>query len=128
MAAAEESMGGMVVGVDVDQSAQSSTVVTSAMKALGVVVQQALTEWKAGSFEGGETVVLGAAEQAVALPLGESFRFTKFTEAQYAEILGKLVDGSVVAPFTVDEFGEFLEALGVGAAQVSALMAAVSGE
>ena len=58
MAAAEESMGGMVVGVDVDQSAQSSTVVTSAMKALGVVVQQALAEWKAGAFEGGETVTL----------------------------------------------------------------------
>ena len=128
MAAAEESMGGMVVGVDVDQSAQSSTVVTSAMKALGVVVQQALAEWKAGSFEGGETVVLGAAEQAVALPLGESFRFTTFTEAQYEEILGKLVDGSLVVPFTVDEFAEFLEALGVGPAQVSALQAAVSGE
>jgi basic membrane protein A len=128
MAAAEESMGGMVVGVDVDQSAQSSTVVTSAMKALGVVVQQALTEWKAGSFEGGETVVLGAAEEAVALPLGESFRFTTFTEAQYAEILGKLVDGTVAVPFTVDELGTFLTALGVGEAQVAALKAAVSGE
>ena len=127
MAAAEESMGGMVVGVDVDQSAQSSTVVTSAMKALGVVVQQALAEWKAGAFEGGETVVLGAAEQAVALPLGESFRFTTFTEAQYEEILGKLVDGSLVAPFTVEELGTFLAALGVGSEEVAALTAKISG-
>jgi basic membrane protein A len=128
MLAAEESESGMVVGVDVDQAAQSPKVITSAMKALGVVVKQALTEWQAGTFQGGETVTLGAAEEAVGLPLGESFRFTTFTEAQYEEILGKLVDGSVVAPFTVDEFGEFLEALGVGTAQVSALMAAVSGE
>jgi len=133
MLAAEESESGMVVGVDVDQAAQSPKVITSAMKALGVVVKQALTEWLeevngTGTFQGGETVTLGAAEEAVGLPLGESFRFTTFTEAQYEEILAKLVDGTVSVPFTVDELGTFLEALGVGAAEVTALQAAVSGE
>ena len=45
MAAAEETTDAYVIGVDVDQSSQSSTVISSAMKALGVVVQQALQEY-----------------------------------------------------------------------------------
>lgn len=114
MAAADEATGKFVVGVDVDQAAQSPSVITSAMKALGVVVKQALQDYVDGTFEGGETLVLGAAESAVALPLGESFRFDTFTEAQYNAVLAKIVNGTVVVPFTPAELTGFLNTLGFG--------------
>ncbi len=114
MAAADEATNKFVVGVDVDQAAQSPSVITSAMKALGVVVQQALQDYVDGTFEGGETLVLGAAEDAVALPLGDSFRFETFTLAQYNAILEDIVDGTVVVPFAPAELTAFLTALGYG--------------
>ena len=97
MAAAEET-DDIVIGVDIDQASQSDSVITSAMKALGVVVQQALQDYVDGGFVGGETLVLGAAEDAVALPLGESFRFVNFTEAQYNAILARLKAGEFTIP------------------------------
>jgi basic membrane protein A and related proteins len=97
MAAAEET-DDIVIGVDIDQASQSDSVITSAMKALGVVVQQALQDYVDGGFVGGETLVLGAAEDAVALPLGESFRFVNFTEAQYNAILTRLKAGEFTIP------------------------------
>jgi len=114
MAAADETTGKFVVGVDVDQSSQSPSVITSAMKALGVVVKQALQDYLDGTFEGGETLVLGAAEDAVALPLGESFLFENFTLAQYNAILADIVDGTVVVPFAPAELTAFLTQLGYG--------------
>ena len=125
MAAADETSGKFVVGVDVDQAAQSPSVITSAMKALGVVVQQALQDYLDGTFVGGETLVLGAAEDAVALPLGDSFRFENFTEAQYNEILADIVDGTVVVPFAPAELTDFLTALGYGD-DAAALLAKIS--
>lgn len=98
MAAAQETDDKWVFGVDVDQGAQSDTVISSAMKALGVVVQQALTDYYDGTFEGGISLNLGAAEDAIGLPLGDSFRFTTFTEAEYNEIFDAIVDGDVVVP------------------------------
>lgn len=127
MAAAEEATDAFVVGVDVDQAAQSSTVISSAMKALAVVVQQALQEYLDGTFVGGETLTLGAAEDAVALPLGDSFRFTTFTTAQYDAILAKIVDGTVMVPFTPAEFGDFLEGLGMNEALATTWEGVVSG-
>ena len=125
MAAADEATGKFVVGVDVDQAAQSASVITSAMKALGVVVQQALQDYVDGTFEGGETLVLGAAEDAVALPLGDSFRFDTFTEAQYNAILAKIVNGTVVVPFAPAELTAFLTTLGYGS-DASALLAKIN--
>lgn len=97
MAAAEES-DDIVIGVDIDQASQSEAVITSAMKALGVVVQQALQSYLDKGFTGGQTLVLGAAEDAVALPLGDSFRFVNFTEAQYNAILTRLKNGEFTIP------------------------------
>ncbi len=125
MAAADETSGKFVVGVDVDQAAQSPSVITSAMKALGVVVQQALQDYVDGTFVGGETLVLGAAEDAVALPLGDSFRFENFTEAQYNAILADIIDGTVVVPFAPEELTDFLTALGYGD-DAAALLAKIS--
>jgi basic membrane protein A len=88
-----------VIGVDINQGGDSPTVITSAMKGLGASVQQALTEYYAGNFRGGQTVVFNAANQGVGLPTDtESFRFRAggFTLAQYNAIFAKLVDGTVV--------------------------------
>jgi len=98
MAAAEEGTNKFVIGVDIDQASQSNTVISSALKALGVVVQQALQDYVDGDFIGGTTVTLGAADQAVGLPLGDSFKFTNFTVADYNAILAKLADGTIVLP------------------------------
>ena len=111
MAAAEETADGVVIGVDVDQAAQSERVISSAMKALGVVVQQALQDYVDGTFVGGETLVLGAAEDAVALPLGDSFKFDNFTLEQYNAILAKLVDGTIVLPMDADGLNAYIETL-----------------
>lgn len=107
MAAAEEGVNKWVVGVDIDQSEQSETVITSALKALGVVVQQALQEYVDGEFVGGQTLVLGAKEGAVALPF-ETSLFETFTEAQYNAILAKVVAGTVSVPSSVAELVSFM--------------------
>jgi basic membrane protein A len=111
MAAAQETTDKYVIGVDIDQASQSPTVITSAMKALAVVVQQALQDYLDGDFVGGETLVLGAAEDAVGLPLGDSFKFENFTLVNYITILDKLADGTVVLPMDVEGLNAFIEAL-----------------
>lgn len=93
--AAAEAAGGKVIGVDVDQSPESETVITSAMKGLGSAVEQALTAFYADSFPGGEAWVLGADKNGVQLPMATS-RFTTFTQADYDAIYGKLAKAEVV--------------------------------
>ena len=107
MAAAEEGVNKWVVGVDIDQASQSDTVITSALKALGVVVQQALQEYVDGDFEGGEILTLGAKESAVGLPF-ETSLFETFTLAQYNAVLAKVVNGTVVVPSSVAELVTFM--------------------
>ena len=107
MLAAEEGVDKWVVGVDIDQSSQSDTVITSALKALGVVVQQALQEYVDGDFEGGEILTLGAKESAVGLPF-ETSLFETFTLAQYNAVLAKVVNGTVVVPSSVAELVTFM--------------------
>ncbi len=93
MSAAEAS-DGKVIGVDVDQSAESETVITSATKGLAAAVQEALAEYYAGSFPGGETLTLGADMDGVALPM-ESSQFTTFSQADYDALYAKLVAGEI---------------------------------
>ena len=109
MAAAQEATDKYVIGVDIDQAGQSPTVITSAMKALAVVVQQALQDYVDNDFVGGETLVLGAAEDAVGLPLGDSFKFDTFTLEQYNTILGKLKDGTIVLPMDTDGLNAYID-------------------
>ncbi len=93
--AAAEAAGGKVIGVDVDQSSESATVITSAMKGLGAAVEQALTAYYDGKFPGGEAWVLGADKNGVQLPMATS-KFTKFTQADYDAIFAKLAKAEVV--------------------------------
>jgi len=93
MAAAEDA-GKWVIGVDVDQSEQSNTVITSAMKDLRGSVYNAIAAYYKGEFPGGQTLLLDVTQDGVGLPMGTS-RFTTFTQADYDAIFAKLVAGEV---------------------------------
>ena len=88
---AAEAAGAKVIGVDVDQSPQSETVITSAKKELAVSVQQGLADFYAGSFKGGVIDTLDITVGAVGLPQDLS-RFSSFTQADYDAIVKALVD------------------------------------
>lgn len=94
MAAAEEA-DKKVIGVDVDQSNLSDTVITSALKGLTTSVKLALTDLYAGNFKGGVIDTLDVTVGGVGLPTDFS-RFTTFTQADYDAIFAKLVSGEVV--------------------------------
>ena len=90
---------GYVVGVDVDQSGDSDTVITSAMKELAVSVQQIAAKLYAGEWAsvGGTCVTLGAADGDTGLPTAEaSWRFNTFTVAEYEAMFADVVAGKIV--------------------------------
>lgn len=94
MAAAEASEGAKVIGVDVDQSYESETVITSAMKQLSNSVYDAVKSVYDDSFKGGETAIFNAANNGVGLPM-ETSKFTTFTQADYDAIYEKIVAGEI---------------------------------
>ena len=93
MSAAEQNKG-YVVGVDVDQSIESPTVITSAMKMIGESVYNAIDEFYKDNFPGGKIAVLDAKVHGIGLPM-ETSKFKNFTKEDYDNIYQKLVDGSV---------------------------------
>ena len=104
--AAAQANGGKMIGVDVDQSGQFDTVVTSAMKGLAESVNEALTDalnngWKFSETYSGKETKLGAAENCVGLPMSTS-KFTKFTQEQYDAMYAAIVDGSLVIDDSFD--------------------------
>ncbi len=80
-----------VIGVDVDQSAESATVITSAMKMLGDSVYEAVKEYYAGTFQGGKSIILDAKAGGISLPKDFS-KFKTFNQAAYDAIFAKLVN------------------------------------
>jgi basic membrane protein A len=93
MAAAEQT-GRWVIGVDVDQSGESPTVITSAMKRLQYSVYSSIAAFYEGRFPGGQTLVFEANNHGVGLPM-ESSRFRRFNQYDYNAIYQKLVEGSI---------------------------------
>lgn len=93
MAAAEEK-NAKVVGVDVDQSYESDTVITSAMKQLSVSVYDGVRDFYAGSFPGGKTSIFSAKNDGIGLPM-ETSKFTAFTQADYDAVYALLKDGKI---------------------------------
>ena len=93
MAAAEEKSA-KVIGVDVDQSYESDTVVTSAMKQLSVSVYDGVRDFYAGSFPGGKTSIFSAKNDGIGLPM-ETSKFTNFTQADYDAVYSQLKDGKI---------------------------------
>lgn len=93
MAAAEEK-GGKMIGVDVDQSFESPSVITSAMKQLSVSVYDGVKAYYDNQFPGGKTSIFTAKNDGIGLPM-ETSKFTKFTKEDYDKIYGVLKEGKV---------------------------------
>ncbi len=95
-AAAAEN-GKKVIGVDVDQSSQSSTVITSATKGLREGTMEALAvyfngEWDAKAADKAQN--LGAEKDCVGLPT-DTWSMANFTKEQYEELFAKVKAGSI---------------------------------
>ena len=88
---------GFVVGVDVDQSFESDTVITSAMKGLAASVQWACAKVYDGSYAelGGTCATLGAKDGAVGLPT-DTWSLTGWTVEEYNEMVKAMADGTLV--------------------------------
>ena len=104
--AAAQANGGKMIGVDVDQSGQFDTVITSATKGLAQSVNEALTDsmnngWKFSETYSGKETKLGAAENCVGLPMSTS-KFTKFTQEQYDSMYASIVDGTLAIDDSFD--------------------------
>ena len=97
IAAAASANDGAVVGVDVDQSFESDTVVTSAMKGLAASVQWACAKVYDGSFTtmGGTCATLGAKDDAVGLPTA-TWSLTKWSVDDYNAMIQAMADGTLV--------------------------------
>ena len=87
---------GKVIGVDVDQSSQNDTVITSATKGLRESVMFALDKFYNGQFDtlGGVSTVLGANNDAVGLPTA-TWGFKNYTVDDYNKLFASIKDGSV---------------------------------
>ena len=87
---------GAVVGVDVDQSFESDTVVTSAMKGLSSAVQWAVAKVYDNSFSdiGGTGTALGAKDDAVGLPTA-TWSMTTYTVEEYEAQLADMISGKL---------------------------------
>ena len=100
IAAAASAEDGKVIGVDVDQSYESPTVITSAMKGIGEAARQALVAaeseetWAAFIGDGTTSITLGAAQNAVGLPT-DTWSLTGWTVEEYEAMLADIVAGNV---------------------------------
>ena len=85
-----------VIGVDVDQSYESDTVVTSALKGLVSATEWAIDKFYSDSWAevGDVATTLGANNDAVGLPT-ETWSLTKFTVEEYEALLASIKDGTV---------------------------------
>lgn len=89
--AACEAAGGdkVAIGVDVDQSGNSETCLTSAMKMVAPAIVDALTKAYDGGWEGGTATVYDVTHDACGLPM-ETSRFKKFTQEQYDALVANM--------------------------------------
>lgn len=99
VAAAASANDGWCLGVDSDQAGDSDTVLTSALKGVGAACKVAIGKFYEGKWDemGGVETKLGVNEDAVGIPTAEgSWRFSKFTVAEYEDILKQVKDGTLV--------------------------------
>ena len=92
-----------VIGVDIDQSFESPTVITSAIKELGNSVYDCISGYYDGKFPGGQNIIFSAKDNGVGLPM-ETSRFEKFSKADYDAIYAKLKDGSIKLLLDTDAY------------------------
>lgn len=101
MAAAEEA-GAKVIGVDVDQSSESETVITSAVKLLSNSVYDGVKSYYDGSFKGGATAVLTVENDGLGLSM-ESSKFETFTQEDYDAVYAKLAGGEFTINNSIED-------------------------
>jgi len=109
--AAEGKEGKWVIGVDVDQEAQSAKVISSSMKLLAQAVEQELTALIVNkAFNGGKALSKGVHQDSVGLPTAKnSWRWRTYTVAQYQELLTLMKADGFAAPTTKVELAAFLK-------------------
>ncbi|MBR4953506.1 MAG: BMP family ABC transporter substrate-binding protein, partial [Oscillospiraceae bacterium] len=99
VAAAASANDGFVVGVDVDQSFESDTVITSAMKGLAASAQWACAKVYDGTWAeiggNGTGTSLGAADNAVGLPTA-TWSLEGWTVEAYEAMFAKMASGELV--------------------------------
>ena len=91
---AAENNNGLVIGVDVDQSFESPTVITSAMKMIRESVYNTVASYYNGNFNGGKTVIFNSQVNGIGLPM-ETSKFKVFTKEDYNIIYNTLVNKSI---------------------------------
>ena len=96
-----------VVGVDVDQSGDSATVITSAMKGLADAVQWAVAKHNEGKWAeiANTATSLGAKDNAVGLPTA-TWSLKNFSVAEYEALFADLVSGKVTVSDELVTFPE----------------------
>ena len=94
--AAASANDGKVIGVDVDQSFDSKTVVTSALKGIGAAASWACGKAYDGTWAeiGGKGTSLGAAENATGLPTA-TWSMKNYSVAEYEKQLKAVIDGTL---------------------------------
>lgn len=94
--AAASANDGAVIGCDVDQSKESDTVITSAMKGLRQSVELMLDKTYKDKWDeiGGKQTTLGAKDNAVGLPT-DNWKMKSFTVEDYNKLFTALKDGKI---------------------------------
>ncbi len=103
--AAASANDGYVIGVDSDQSFDSDTVVTSALKGVGAAAAWAIGKSYDGSWgeiSGANMANLGAAEGATGLPTA-TWSLENYTVAEYEKQLADVIAGTIAIDDTVLE-------------------------
>ena len=91
--AAADAAEGKIIGVDVDQSPLSDTVITSACKGLDTSVITVLSKFYSEGLIN-KSIVLGAADNAVQLPT-ETWSLENWTVEEYQDLFEKIKSGEV---------------------------------
>ncbi len=116
IAAAASAEDAAVIGVDVDQSYESDSVITSAMKGLSSATVWAIAKHYDGEWSdiGGTATSLGAADEAVGLPT-DTWSLTNWTVEEYEALLADIVAGNVEISSDLVEYPESTDNVTVNA-------------
>ncbi len=87
---------GAVIGVDIDQSGESDTVITSATKGIRESVEYVLEKVYSDSWKdiGGVQTTLGAKDDAVSLPT-DTWRMENYTVEEYEKLFEEMKSGEI---------------------------------
>ncbi|MFI3201191.1 MAG: BMP family ABC transporter substrate-binding protein [Eubacteriales bacterium] len=100
--AAAEAEDKKVIGVDVDQSIESDTVILSALKMLSVSIYDGVKAHFEGNFPGGTTSVFTAENNGVGLPM-DTTQLEVFTVEDYDVLYAKLATNEIALVDSIED-------------------------